>query len=158
MSMLKDMALQEGAVRANYEVDLALNEYATLQESFNVLNGGFVYEAEMIPVFESIDENGDPMYCIEADMFDKLIDTKNITIPDGLDQLYNSISCDCKKGECECPDKSQLAIVVKSSDYSQLESTIKSDVTKINARYEAVVKFNDKIKQIMSEGVRILTV
>ena len=46
MSILKEFASQEGMVRENHEMNLALNELRQIQESAPVINK-FVYEAEL---------------------------------------------------------------------------------------------------------------
>ena len=89
MSILSETAKGETAIKENYELNLALNTLASIQESSDKLSNNFVYEASMLPVFEVFDSNDEQIYCIEADMFKKMVRSKNITVEQGLEELYD---------------------------------------------------------------------
>ena len=132
MSILKEFASQEGMVRENHEMNLALNELRQIQESAPVINK-FVYE---------------------ADMFKKMLDTKELTISEGVEELYKSISNQCD----DCNSTNNLAIAFHHENIEEIDRGVRSDPSKFSARCEAVIHRNDIVKAIINEGVKIVII
>lgn len=152
MSILKEFASQEGMVRENHEMNLALNELRQIQESAPVINK-FVYEADMLPVFR-LEDAEEPTYCVEADMFKKMLDTKELTISEGVEELYKSISNQCD----DCNSTNNLAIAFHHENIEEIDRGARSDPSKFSARCEAVIHRNDIVKAIINEGVKIVII
>ena len=152
MSILREFASQEGAIRENTEMNLALNQLRQIQESAPVINK-FIYEAEMLPVF-CLENNEEPTYCVEADMFKKMLDSKDLTISDGIEELFKSVSSQCD----DCKSTNNLAIAFHHENIEDIDKMVKSDPSKFTARCEAVIHRTDVVKAIMNEGVQIVII
>ena len=152
MSILSEFASQEGAIRENTEMNLALNQLRQIQESAPVINK-FVYEADMLPVF-CLEGTEEPTYCVEADIFKKMLDSKDLTISDGVEELYRSVSSQCD----DCKSTNNLAIAFHHENTEDIDKMVKSDPSKFAARCEAVIHRTDVVKAIMNEGVQIVII
>lgn len=153
MSVLSEFSMGENCIRENYDMNLALNELASLQNELPTIKSPFIYEAEMLPVFEILDENGDSIYCVEADQFKKLVTSKDIPISDGIEQLFNSV-----KNQCDDCMKEQIAIVFHHENVEAIDNIVRSDPSKFEARCESVIHRTNIIKAIIEEGAKVLFV
>ena len=152
MSILKEFASQETAVRENTDMNLALNTLRAIQESSEVV-GKFVYEASMLPIF-SLDNYDKPVYCVEADMFKKMLDSKQLTIQEGIEELYNYVSEQCD----DCESKENLAIAFTRESIDEIDRVTRSDPSRYSARCEAVIHQADVMEAIIREGVSVVNI
>lgn len=152
MGIVNEMAKSEAAIRENHELNFALNELANIQEKCETLSERFVYEAKMIPVFEILDECGDSLYCIESDMFKKLLDSQSIPISKGLGDMFDEIHS-CSDDEIE---KNQMAIVFPKESIHDIQDKAVEDPEKFTVRSEQVKHYVDIMNCILDEGYRII--
>lgn len=154
MSILTEFAAQEPAIHENFDMNNALHRLESIQESSTTLSGRLIYEAEMLPVFSIDNSDGEPVFCVEADMFKKMLDSKEITIAEGIDQLFEAVSMQDK----DCESKSNLAIAFKEENIMDIDHVVKSDPSKFAARCESVIHRVDVMDEIISEGVNIVII
>ena len=153
MSILSETAKGETAIKENYELNLALNTLASIQESSDELSNNFVYEASMLPVFEVFDSNDEQIYCIEADMLKKMVRSKNITVEQGLEELYDYL-----KYEEGVTEADQIAIAFPKENVNSIHESVTSDPELYQIKCEQVKHHIDIMNCIMNEGFRIVII
>lgn len=153
MSILSETAKGEKAIKENYELNLALNTLSSIQEGCEELSSNFVYEASMLPVLEVFDSNDEQMYCIEADMFKKMVRSKNITIEQGLEELYDYLN-----GEEGVTEANQIAIAFPRENVNSIHESVTSDPELYQFKCEQVKHHIDIMTCIMNEGFRIVII
>ena len=149
-TLLKALKEQYETVTENYDVNLAVNEFAAVYNKLEVSDTVIEYTAECVPVFK-MDINGNERYCVEMDNLNKLMKSQNINEAEALDSIFNSLK---DEGE-DVAGKYQMSVIIPDENMEHIMKEIKKDATTMPAKCEQVVKYTNKIKAIMNEGVNI---
>lgn len=148
---LKALRESESAVYNNYDVNYTINEYTHLIEACETTSDVLRFTPEMVPIFKMKNMNLENTYCIDGELFNKLIKENNVSVKEAIESLYNEIG-----KENEISSVEEMAIVMKYSSPDALYEAVMADPSKINARCALVQESIDLIKSIQETGCKIL--
>lgn len=152
MSILSEVAKHDMINYTNIDLNLAINELASMQEvgaSAVRIN----LTPEMVPIVK-IDEGKDykDTYCIDGQCFKRMLDDNSLTVSDGIDALFNQIQ---KDPNCEIETTCEMAVLLNEEDTSALYEKIVEDTQRIFPGTRAIQEHINFIKSIQDTGCKV---
>lgn len=146
MSLLESLRETEEAVIHNYDVNLAINELAAIQNESMTIPSPLSFTVSMVPVCET-DEG---FYCVDSRCFNMMLQSENMTVTEGIKALREQLESDINTNDYK------LGMVFRKEDTDALYETVMNNPAKITPKCEAVVGHNDFIKEVKESGVEII--
>lgn len=150
MSIIKALLESENAIKDNIEISKVVNELSVIQESAEILSEKIVYTAEAVPVFATL-HGENKLYVIECDNLFKLMDSQNCDEIEALKGIKSVLALDDPEVQFD-----DMALLVKDENIEQIEELCKKDKSKIGVRTEQVMNYTNMLKNVLSEGVKLL--